>query len=81
MRPDARNYKKDALYLRELIKEAGLTQRGAALLIGVPERTMRDYLKVGSTKSVAPYTVQFALECLVKYTSEDQKGELKKSRP
>lgn len=65
MKPDANNYRKDALYLRELIQEAGLTQRGAAQIIGVPERTMRDYLNPGKAGSVAPYTVQFALECIV----------------
>lgn len=65
LKPDASNDRKDALCLRELIKEAGLTQRGAALLVGLPERTTRDYLNPAKENSVAPYSVQFCLECLV----------------
>ena len=66
MTPNARHYRKDAQYLRSLIEEAGLTQRKAALLVGVPERTMRDYLNPKKENSVAPYAVQFCLECLAR---------------
>ena len=64
MTPDARNYRKDTFYFRELIEKAGLTQRAAALLVGVPERTMRDYLNPKKENSMPPYSVQFCLECL-----------------
>ena len=71
MKPNADLYKRDSLYLRELLERAGQTQRGAARLIGVPERTMRDYLNPAKENSVAPYTVQFALECLADWRREN----------
>lgn len=64
MKPNAANYNPDEAYLRDLIARANLTQRGAARLIGVPERTMRDFLNPAKETSKAPYPVQFALECL-----------------
>ena len=64
MMPNAKFYNKDPMYLRELIESAGLTQRKAALLVGVPERTMRDYLNPKKENSIAPYSVQFCLQCL-----------------
>ena len=72
MTPNARLYNKDALYLRQLIETAGLTQHKAALLVGVPERTMRDYLNPKKENSVAPYAVQFCLECLAKNQDEQE---------
>ena len=71
MKPDATLYNPDSEYLRSLINRAGLTQRGAARLSGVPERTMRDYLNSNKGGSVAPYTVQFALECLAGWREGD----------
>lgn len=70
MKPNAKLYKKDALYLRELIERAGVSQRKAALLVGVPERTMRDYLNPKKENSIAPYAVEFALECLAEVRQE-----------
>ena len=64
MTPNIKDYNPDPAYLRELIAEAGETQRGISRLIGVPERTMRDFLNPKKINSVAPYTVQFAFECL-----------------
>ncbi len=63
MKPDISKYNPDPQYLRDLLECAGLTQRKAAELIGVSERSFRDYLN-GNHKSKAPYTVQFALEAL-----------------
>ena len=63
MIPDATKHDSDPEYLRELIDKIGVSQRKAASLIGVPERTFRDYLN-RKGKSRAPYPVQFALECL-----------------
>ena len=64
MKPDANKHNPEPAYLRRLIERAGQSQRGAARLVGVPERTMRDFLSVAKTNSKAPYAVQFALECL-----------------
>ena len=64
-KPDvATNYDPRPRYLRELLARAGLTQLAAAKLLGVPDRTMRDYLSEKNTGSVAPYCLQFALESL-----------------
>ncbi len=63
MTPDSTKRNYDPQYLRELLALAGLTQRGAAEIMGIPERTFRDYLN-GNSSSKAPYTVQFSLECL-----------------
>lgn len=61
--PDASFHRPgDTDYLRELLANALLTQRGAARLLGIEERTMRNYC---AGKSVAPYPVQYALEMLV----------------
>lgn len=61
--PNVSRYNPDPDYLRELLDRAAVSQRKAAKLIGVSERTMRDYLN-SSHSSEAPYPVQFALECL-----------------
>lgn len=66
MMPDATNHNPSPLYLRGLIKAAGMTQARAALAIGVSVRSMRGYLSdaVIETHADAPYSVQFALEAL-----------------
>lgn len=66
MLPDASKHNPDPAYIRTLIEQAGLSQRGAARQIGVSERMMRSYCAPTdvSTHSAAPYCVQFALECL-----------------
>ena len=65
MKPDSSKYNPDPQYLRDLLKQAGLTQRKAALLIGISDRTFRDYLN-GNHSSKAPYPIQFALESLAR---------------
>ena len=49
----------DPTYLRELLARAGLSQRGAARLVMINERTMRYYC---SGQLDLPYTTQLALE-------------------
>lgn len=69
MKPDASKHDPRPEYLRALIEKSGLTQRGAADRIGISDRLMRYYLcqPGGDAESrVAPYPVQFALECLAK---------------
>ncbi|MDX8400821.1 MAG: helix-turn-helix domain-containing protein [Gallionellaceae bacterium] len=61
LKPNATKHQPSADNIRALISGAGLSQRGAARLIGINERTMRKYCKDGRY----PYLVQFALECLV----------------
>ncbi len=63
MQPNAETYNPDPTYLRELLTRADITQRGAAKVIGISERSFRDYLN-SNTKSKAPYPVQFDLEML-----------------
>jgi len=63
MQPNADDYNPDPQYLRDLLAQAKLSQRGAARLLGVSERQMRYYLQPG-TQHEAPYPVQFCLECL-----------------
>lgn len=66
MKPDSSYHNPDPLYLRGLIKRAGLTQGKAAELIGITDRAMRYYLSDETNESYrpAPYPVQYALECL-----------------
>jgi hypothetical protein len=65
MRPDANKHNSDPNYLRSLIKRAQLSQREAARRIGITERMMRYHLSLNSRSYIpAPYSVQFALECL-----------------
>lgn len=69
MKPDPTTYNPDPAYLRRLLDKAGVSQRQAARLIGVDERTMRSYLSDAASvarSSRAPYSVQFALESLAK---------------
>ena len=62
VKPNATQHNPSPDYLRSLIEGAGLSQRGAARLLGVGERTMRHYLAGDTT---CPYSVQYALEQLV----------------
>lgn len=66
MRPNANNHNPAPRYLRGLLEQAGLTQRQAAQQLGISDRVMRYYLSDEASESyrAAPYTVQFALECL-----------------
>ena len=60
-RPDASLLNPDPGYLRTLLEQSELTQRGAADLIDVNYRQMRHYC---TGKREIPYTVQYALEML-----------------
>ncbi|MDF5983067.1 hypothetical protein P4056_21965 [Pseudomonas aeruginosa] len=66
LKPDASNHNPDPRYLRGLLKKAGISQRRAAELLGLGDRGDALLLERGRQEGYrpAPYTVQFALECL-----------------
>jgi len=66
VKPDASQHNPDPLYLRELIKRSGMSQRQAGERLGLSWSGFRNYLRAEDDKlyRTAPYTVQFALECL-----------------
>lgn len=67
MKPNSEAYNPDPQYLRMLIEKAGISQLEAARLLGIGGNTLRAYLAEGTkTARQAPYTVQFALECLAR---------------
>nr|WP_255322360.1 hypothetical protein [Pseudomonas aeruginosa] len=70
VRPDSSRHNPDPRYLRGLLDAAGITQRQAAQLLGISDRVMRYYVSDEASESyrAAPYTVQFALECLADST-------------
>lgn len=68
LRPDATHHDPRPEYIRALINETGMSIRACAVLIGINRRTLMYYLagiKAGKP-CLAPYPVQFALECLAK---------------
>jgi transcriptional regulator with XRE-family HTH domain len=62
MKPNAENYDPRPEYLAELIGSTGLSQAALGQLLGVTDKTLRNWL---SGRNPFPYTAQFALECLV----------------
>ena len=68
--PDCKNYNPDPLYLRDLLEQAGLSQRGFAKLIGINERTFRRYLNEKDVNNQCSYPVQFCLETLAGYSKK-----------
>lgn len=66
MKPNANNHNPDPRYLRGLLDKARISQREAARLLGITDRSMRYYLSDEASDSwrAAPYPIQFALECL-----------------
>lgn len=60
--PDSLLHRPSDEYLRDMLERIGLSQRAAARLLGVNERTMRYYC---SGEQPMPYTVQYAVEMLV----------------
>lgn len=62
MKPNAKKYDPRPEYLAELIGSTGMTQPQLSLILGVNEKTLRNWL---SGRNPFPYTAQFALECLV----------------
>jgi hypothetical protein len=71
--PKATKHNPDPLYLRALIERTGLSQRECARRLGISERIMRMYISVSGKQSPAPYTVQFALECLADAAEVEKK--------
>ena len=63
-KPDAANWNPDPTYLRSLLERAGLSQRAAAKLLGIPNRTFRAYMMA---EAECPYAVQYALEVLAEH--------------
>lgn len=63
LRPDASLHNPDPQYLRGLLRRTGLSQREAAEMIGIPVRTLEDFLSV-KNRARADYRTQFALEVL-----------------
>ena len=66
MKPDAARHDPRPEYLRALVEQSGLSQRACARQIGIGERLLRYYLAPddAADRRIAPYPVQFALECL-----------------
>jgi len=62
MKPDASTYDPRPESLAELIGSTGLSQPALAKVLGVTDKTLRNWL---SGRNPFPYTAQFALECLV----------------
>lgn len=60
-RPNASLHNPGPSYLKLLLARARLSQRGAAKLLGINERTMRYYCS-GHPDHEIPYVVQYALE-------------------
>lgn len=70
--PCASKHNPDAAYLAGLVKRSGLSPRKAAEAIGIGERLMRYYLTPAGEGDfrLAPYPVQYALECLAAAAEE-----------
>lgn len=71
-KPDARAHDAEPTYLRTLLAEAELSQRAAARILGIPNRTFRAYT-MGETP--CPYTVQYALEVLSNFPQKDPSAQ------
>lgn len=72
MKPNSSLHNPDPRYLRWLIAQAGISQRKAAMLIGMSWTGFRNYLRdeADPLYRVADYRVQFALECLASSSGE-----------
>ena len=64
--PDCRHHNPHPAILRAFVAHSGYSIAAAAEKIGIPARTLQNYLsnKVIATGAYAPYPVQFALEQL-----------------
>jgi DNA-binding transcriptional regulator YiaG len=58
--PDTKNHNPDPVYIRGLLDKANLSQRHFSRLIGVNDRTVRNWVAVPSI----PYSAQYCLEVL-----------------
>ena len=74
MRPDPENYNPSPEYIRALVDKAGISRREASRLVRMTWPGFRNYLRDVDHKlyRVAPYTVQFALECLAHESGESK---------
>ena len=61
--PDSALHNPDVHYIRGLVEVIGISQRKAADVLGINERTLRHYLDPKHSNT-APYAIQFALECM-----------------
>lgn len=64
--PDSGRHNPHPIILRAVVAQSGYSIAAAAAMIGIPARTLQNYLsdKVLVTRAFAPYPVQFALEQL-----------------
>ena len=76
MKPSAANHNPNPRYLRNLIAESGLSMRKTSDLIGMSWTGFRNYLRDEADPLFrsAPYTVQFALECLAANSAASAKS-------
>lgn len=61
----ATGYRPDPEYLRDLLAQAGISQREAARKIGVSDVTLRRWLMT-PPRAVLPYSAQVCLELLAR---------------
>ncbi len=75
MTPDASRHDPRPEYLRALLADTGLSQRAAAIRIGISERLLRYYLAPESAadRRIAPYPVQYTIEQLAKSVQLSQR--------
>ena len=75
MTPDSRRHNPDPEYLRGLVARAGLSLRAAAQLLGLSANGFFNYVRNADDPLYrpAPYTVQFALECLASDVEAEQR--------
>jgi hypothetical protein len=66
--PDAKWHRPEKEYVLSLLQRSRLSQRGAARVLGINERTMRYYC---SGEQPTPYLVQYALEVLARQGSQE----------
>ena len=69
IKPDSKMHNPDPVYLRSLVESTGLSLRETARRIGLSWNGFSNYLRDENEPLYrrAPYTVQFALECLAHY--------------
>jgi hypothetical protein len=73
MRPNAEKYNPSPEYLSAMfveLRDKGRTRIEVCERIGVPYRTMSDYMNA-SCPTQAPYSVQFILECELAWEREN----------
>ncbi len=61
--PDASTHRPDPEYLQHLLAKTGLSERRAEKLLGLGDRSLRNFMQ---GKSRIPYTLQFSMEALAR---------------